>query len=405
MVGEKRENLNFSFFHQPPSIKLQKHTLKMRNTNYLLLTLIAFLFYNPLLWGQKSIKQEQQSTLFLYTQLNLNGGFSEANDYQWMFSQTNPYSNLNFTLRSKNQRLLQKGYVRFLHLSGFKASWALVYKNLNPNEKSRQLDLHIRDIWLKFGTKWDRTSVTIGHFALPYGHAPKMDLDNSFVRTLAAQDFGFNRDLGILFKTPLSSKLDLEAAFTMGGCMPTTGLSWQNLPKDTIYGSGLQVASWDDFGTWLGTFRVGNTTFNQHEFGVFGSIGRLENRTIEGTRKQVFRLGGDWTAKHKEQFRMTNQLIAGWDVWSTGNTMLLFQKTELDYFFLRKFIVSLAHNFQMEWKENTQHFNGTVVISSGYALNPHTRLKMNVYSQYSTLSEGLNPGVFFQLVTGFGRRS
>lgn len=362
-------------------------------------------------FAQKSIKQTQQKTDFFYTQLNLNSKISLDDDPSWTFSETSPYSNLNFTYRSKNQTLLQKGYTRFLHIGGSKANLALVYKNLKDDNGASKgaLSLQMRDVWLQVNTKWDRTSVRLGYFQLPYGHAPKIDLDNSFIAGLAGQDLGFNRDLGVLFRTPINRNFDIEASFTSGGAMSSTLHSF-TMNNESEYPVQNQERDFFDYqNNWLATARLGNATFNKNEIGLFASVGKIRGTSVTDEQSHVYRLGGDWTYKYKERLRITNQILAGYTVGEFNQRGFnINQKIEADLFLKRTFILSFSNVLQYQDYMITHSSKGIVVASLSYAFNPHTRLKLNIFSKYNLKDKTQNPqnpSVFLQVITGFGQRS
>ncbi len=379
----------------------------MKTIQQLFIVLCFAFFVLPYSSAQKSIKQGQQVTDFFYTQINLNGGLLFDQGPHLLFSKRSPYSNINFTYRSKNQRLLQQGYTKFLHLNAYKANFALVFKNATDEEghNSPQLSLQMRDFWLKLNTKWDRTSLKIGHFSLPYGHAPKMDLDNSFVPALASQDLGFNRDFGILFKTPTCQTYDLEVAFTLGGAVPTTLLNYTLPMNEESQENNFQQAQFNYQGTWLATARLGTPTFRKQEWGLLVAIGNVRQTTAIAEQSKVFRLGADWTYKHKERFRMTNQILTGYTITEAGTSGWNFhQKTELDYFWKRQWILSFSNSVQFQSYAPQDRFQGISVGKLAYALNPHTRLKVNAYTSYHRAEGNQAAGVFLQLVAGFGKR-
>ena len=382
----------------------------MKTINSLLILVVLAIFTVQAGFAQKSIKQTKQQTGFFYTQLNLNGGKLLEKNSKWLFSEVSPYSNINFTYRSKNQRLLQRGYTRSFHLSGYKANFAVVYKSLTDADGQHrpQLGLQMRDLWFKVKTKWDRTSIKMGHFSLPYGHAPKMDLDNSFVPALAGQDLGFNRDLGILFKTPLTQNLDIEVALTMGGSVPTTLVTYDLDPimNKEVQNKDWNYANFDYQGNWLTSVRIGNPTFNKNEIGIFGAIGKTNGTAATPEQSYVYRLGGDWTYKHKEQFRVTNQIVLGYTATEAATAgYSVYQKSEFDYFLMNKLMLSFSNSLQYQDYTAAASFNGVGVASISYALSPHTRLKLNAYNKYNLTDENHQSGVFLQLVSGFGKRS
>lgn len=380
----------------------------MRITYQISAYIILALFFANAASAQNAMKSEKQSTKFFYTQFNLNGGFMlDEENSKFQFSESSPYSNINFTFKSKSQRLLQKGYTKFLDVSDFKASFAFVYKDLTDDTglSTPQVGIQVRDLWVKVNTKWDRTSLKIGNFTLPYGHTPRIDLDNSFVPTLAGQDLGFSRDFGVLFKTPLTSNLDLEASLTMGGSLPSTLMTYDFETNSENPSDNFTYASFDYNNNWLATVRVGNPVFNKNEFGYFVSLGKVNGTSETDEQSYIYRLGGDWTYKHREQFKITNQLVTGYTKTESGSAGInVLQKSEVEYFLMRKFVLSLSNTLQYDDYTGTSSFKGTAVAGIGYAINPHTRLKINAYSKYNMTENSNQPGVFLQFVTGLGRR-
>ena len=379
----------------------------MKTTNQIFIILFFAFLATQTGFAQKSIKQTKQQTQFFYAQVNLNGGMllSEKSDFR--FSEINPFSNINLRYRAKSQRMLQQGFTKFMRPNGFKAHVAFNYINpLNDDETQiHQIKMQMRDVFVSVKTKWDRTSLKVGHFSLPYGHAPKLDFDNSFISVIASQDLGFNRDVGILFKTPVNDKMDMELGVTTGGGIPSTWFAYSAAVKD---GETDETFEWSDIdynGTWLTTLRFGSPTFKKNEFGLFAAVGEVSRTSAVQQESTIYRIGADWTYKYKEKMRMTHQLVFGHTNVEEGDSGLsIVQKSEVDFFWKRKLMVSFSNNLRSQEYSSADKFTGVVVLSFSYALSPHTRLKLNTYNRYSLVDVGNQTGVFLQFVYGIGKR-
>ena len=280
-----------------------------------------FLFSIPQLVfsQQKSIKANKQRTHFLYTSLNLQGGyFGSAGKMYLMPGNRGPLNQISVGYKMKNQRLLQKGVVHFMDLSAVRAKTSLVYDNSYSAEGgyNSRLKLTLQDIWVKFKTKWDRTSLKFGNFSLPFGHNPKVDPDYAFIPNIGGTDLGLSRDFGFLFKTPISPALDMELSLTSGGLLQQAILTQPLIVADETESTKLQFADFQYNGNALLTARIGNPAFKKREYGVFAIAGKMNTN-------QIYRIGFDWVYKHKEDLRVTNQLLFGTNIPDFGNNTYL----------------------------------------------------------------------------------
>ena len=173
-------------------------------------------------FGQNALKHQKQQTKFFYLQLNLHGGYmSDINGGRWDVANRSPNNQLAFQYFAKNKRNLQKGYVKYISLASSKLRFSIPFSKTVNSLGVRESNFKIKmlDTWLKFNTKYDRTSIWIGNKSIPYGHNPKLDPVSSFMTNLIQMDIGFGQDVGIFFKTPIAKQIDLELSITSGGLL------------------------------------------------------------------------------------------------------------------------------------------------------------------------------------------
>ncbi len=361
---------------------------------------------------QKAIKAYKQRTHFLYSSLNLQTGFfGKKDDLHWMPIDFNPcvLNQLSITYRSKSQRLLQRGYVPIVHLSDVKVNFALAYNNhISEDRKyTSKLNLFAWDVWIKLTTKWDRTFLKIGNLSLPFVRNPKVDPKYSFIPNIGAMDLGLLKDFGLLFKTPVSKSLDLEMALTSGGLLKAPIITGQVITPDVYDGNRVNMNKIDYEGDWLLTFRLGNPDFKKNEFGAFAIMGKMPDPAFPDNSTRVYRAGFDWIHKHKEKFRVTNQLLFGPSVPSSGSTFFkTIHQTNAEFFLHRKWIIYVTNNIQYIFYTDTDDsfFKGIMAGGIAFAINPHSRFRLNAFSNYNITDRDNEFGAFLQLITGFGLR-
>ena len=158
-------------------------------------------------------------------------------------------------------------------------------------------------------------------------------------------------------------------------------------------------------GDWLFTTRIGNPVFKKNELGVFAIIGKISDASVPENSMKVYRIGFDWIHKHKEQFKVTNQIMLGSNLPSVGNsTFKVVQQSNAEFFMFRQWIIHLTNNIQFIPESEESIIKGTCTSGIAYVVTPHTRVKFNLFSNYN-ISEKYNDfGFFFQVVTGFGLR-
>lgn len=363
--------------------------------------------------AQSSLKLEKQQTTFFYTQLNLHGGFiNDINGSRWDLTDKSPNNQIAFRLLKKNQKILQKGYVKLINPVAFSLQLSIPFsKRINLNgQKEADFKLKLLSSWVKFDTKFDRTSIWIGNRSIPFGHNPKLDPVSSFSTNLIKMDIGFVQDLGLFLKTPVSKILDLEFSATSGGVLNKPIVICDNLINDTL--SSMQPEfSFVDYNynnTWLLTSRIGNQTFKKNELGLILLSGRIAGNFIPKDFVQINRIGFDWIHKHREKIKLGNQLTFGLtDSEIEKSFTTVNYQGNADFFFIKKVVLSTAFAFNYHNSINTDlyHFNYTNTNSITYVVSPHTRFRVNHYYTKIQENDETQWGVLFQFVTGIGKRN
>ncbi len=379
---------------------------------HLFITLL--LGVSVLSFGQKAVKHYKQQTTFFYTQLNLHGGYiNDINGSRWDVANRSPNNQIAFQLFSKNKKVLQKGYVKNFALVSYKVRFSVPFqKTVNTlGVKEANFKIQALDTWVKFNTKWDRTSFWIGNKSIPYGHNPKLDPVSSFMTNIIKMDIGFAQDIGIFFKTPLSSKLDLEWALTSGGALNQPLMVCDNLlanPNDPDAKPQFTFADYKYENTWLMTSRIGTPTYKRNEVGLIVLAGKIRSTFIPDDLNNVIRFGGDWVFKYHEKFKLSSQLTLGntysykADVFTSVNG-----QATADIFLKYRFFVStsFAINHHQSRLSHSYRSNYTNANSLTYTFSPHTRIRLNHYYSYIKDNDERQWGVLLQFVTGFGKRS
>ncbi|MFT5779850.1 MAG: hypothetical protein ACI837_002809 [Crocinitomicaceae bacterium] len=384
-------------------------TTRMRSA----LLLSSILILANVGFGQNALKQKKQQTAFFYTQLNLHGGYiHDVNGGRFDVTNQAPKNQLAFQLFTRNKKLLQKGYVRTVHLNSAKLRFSVPFdKSVNANgNREADFKLQILDTWLKFDTKWDRTSFWIGNKSIPYGHNPKLDPVSSFMTNIIKMDIGFVQDVGIFFKTPIANKLDMELSLTTGGMLNKPVIVCDNLINDELDQSAYPRFSFANYSyenTWLLTSHIGSPTFQKNEFGINVVSGRINNTLIPDDYVQINRIGGDWVHKYKERFKWTNQLTVGHSQSEIeGAFGSLHAQSGIDLFLGKHFFVSssFACNYHGAFSSNLYHYNFINAQSLTYSFSPHTRIRLNHYVSGIVEMGEKRWGLLLQFVIGFGKR-
>ncbi len=95
---------------------------------------------------------------------------------------------------------MQKGYIKLIDPVSYSVRLSILFTKTFQEKEQVRVKLKMLDTWIKFGTKWDRTSFWIGNKSIPYGHNPKLDPVSSFITNLIKMDVGFVQDISFFFK-------------------------------------------------------------------------------------------------------------------------------------------------------------------------------------------------------------
>jgi hypothetical protein len=377
-------------------------------------SLIILLFLPGLGYAQSALKLEEQQSKFYYTQLNLHGGFiHDINGERWDFSTKSPANQAVFQVFSKNQRGMQRGYTRLINVASWKARLGFEYANFVSPEgvKTGNIKFKMLDTWVKFKTKWDRTSITVGNKSIPYGHNPKIDPVSSFMINSIKMDLGFAQDLGIFIKTPVAKNADLEVSFTSGGVLNKPVLVCNNLivrdQESFDLNPSFTFSEYSYAGTWLLTSRLGSPTYKKSEFGLNVVAGHIHNTAIVNDISHIYRIGGDWVLKKNERFKIVNQAFAGATFTSTqGDFISVNIMNSIDYFTGKNWMVSASHstNLLEPMNDEVRRLNYSIASSLSYIFSPHTRLRLNAFLTRVEDANETQCGALVQFVTGFGKR-
>jgi hypothetical protein len=367
----------------------------------------------PVAVAQQGLKVNKQQTRFFYAQANLHAGFmNDAFGQRWDCADQGPQNQVALQWFGKNQSKLQRGYVPLISLNQWKIRFSVSYDHwvgfLGRGDASAAVQLF--DAVLQFDTKWDRTTVKLGYAPLPYGHSPKIDPISCFIPGIMNVDLGMSRDVGVFLRTPVSKNADLEIALTSGGMLSGPLLSMINLARNEgVNTLPRELMLIDPFplNTWLVSGRVGSAPFKANEFGFLGMAGTINGVLLGDNLNSMYRGGGEWVFKYKEKFKLINQITAGQTLTPLDevyNSLNYF--TGADLFINRRMIWSLAYSYSTHYDaENDVRENRPAIFNSfSYAFTPHTRLRLNQYLRYNSITEQENWGVFLQFVTGIGRR-
>lgn len=375
----------------------------MRMHHKITIAIIALISFNC--FSQSAIKHQKQQTTFFYTQLNLHGGY--VNDYgkgRLDFTNHSPDNQVVFRVFSKNQNILQKGYVKTFGLDSYNIRVSVPFnKSVNAlGLDQSKVSLKLLDTWLKFNTKWDRTSFWIGQRSIPYGHNPKIDPVSNFMTNITKMDIGFAQDLGLFTKTPLSNNLDLELSLTSGGFLNKPIAVYQ------IQGDSSPNFSFTDYkyeNTWLITSRIGSPTFKKNEFGIILSSGKVKNPENINELSRINRIGGDWVYKYHEKFKWSNQFVVGDNsIENKKYTTSIHLQSAMDYYLLNNFFVSTSFAYTAFEDKDMNHKNYLSTTSFTYTFSPHTRFRLNHFYASKSAADNGQWGVLLQFVTGFGKR-
>ena len=377
---------------------------------------ITILFFSTFICSvshaQNALKQYKQKTTFFYSQLNLHGGLiHDTNGKRWDVSNQGPNNQLAFRLMRKDQRTMQRGYIRSVRPVIYSLRFIVLFDKtiVKEGQWAANVKLQLLDTWVRFNTKWDRTSIWIGNKAIPYGHNPLQDRVTSFMTNLVQMDLGFFQDLGVFLKMPIHKRFDLELSITTGGLLNKPVLCADNIITNTEKEAKptFTFGNYSYDNTWLITGRIGNQSFRINEFGLIGVSGRINNTIVTDDQVRINRIGLDWVYKYREKIKISNQLIFGL---TNSEAEKLFgtlnYQGNVDLYLFNRIVIStsFACNYHNSLSSNLYHFNFTHANSITYTISPNTRIRINGHYSKTQERKEKRSGILLQFVTGIGKR-
>lgn len=347
---------------------------------------------------------EKPAQRFFFYQINLAGGYDtrEPGDH-WDGADRGAPTQFALEWFGKSEAGLQRGFTPLVA----PGSWGIkLAVEIDPAEiagRDPNYSLRLLDTFLRFDTKWDRTSFTVGHRGIPYGRNPRLDTELVFLPNQAPGDLGFGRDTGLFFQTPVSAFADLEVALTAGGTLSGPLVVAQQ-DAASRYHSEDRIDYRD---SWLVSARVARPAFHRQEVGLFALAG--ETHTPTGPLPEVSRVGVDWTVKGREDWTLTHQVSFGeTDGDRAGRRRVLNLLQNAEIYLASRWRAGLTHTYREEdfaLAGSTTRKVGTLFGSVSYALTRDLRLRVNPFSEYHDSAPGRHEhGVLFQICYGCGWR-
>ena len=371
--------------------------------------------------AQKSIQLEKQPNDFLFVGSNFQVKYDDSpqDNNTLTFDNTNVKNLLMLRYKHKNRKLLQKGYIRKFDLTSWdllinaesQANTALGQTSLN---EFTQMEFRVNAAF-NFATKWDRTSFSVGVKKLPFGHQPKIDNFFNFTPTFAKSNFGFNNDLGVFARFPISENLDFDGSVTLGGYLKDPFIQTGQLEGNENTGTqnsalgNIEFAPVPYNGTFLLAGRIGSPSHKRQEVGVFGAIGKVVDADDATTTAFTTRLGGEYIYKASDHFLFSQQASIGVHRPSDSSSPTQFiaqSMTGVDYSFRGWFILSLNNSLvrKNSMETGTSDTYGSLTGTAGIVLAPNLQFRVNYQNNYIHPELTDKHGVYFQMIVGFGQR-
>ena len=366
--------------------------------------------------AQNALKAAKQNTGFHYLQANAHYGFINNNGDHYMdIPSTGPANRLVYQFLKKNQRLMQKGYIRHTAFNNFRFRISADFRgSLRDIEKSNRFQLRMQNIGTTIRTKWDRTSIFIGYGNVRFGNNPKIDPVTDFTANTTSSDLGFNQDLGVSFRTAISPKYDFMASVYTGGIFsqPIISKEINHMMKgeNMVTEHEWRFMDLDYDGNWLVTTRVGTPLFRANEYGLIAMAGRVIERGGDGiTSRSLGRIGADMVIKFGEHLKIDNQITAGFtnrESENNTNSTDYGLQTNLEYYVRGMFIFNVSNATVITNYDDSALGTATFgrwINSMSYVVSPHTRIRLHHFLNYR-MDQANDWGITAQLVTGFGKR-
>lgn len=375
--------------------------------------------FSLLLIGMLSIPAEGQQfrtrhtkpqNTYFFVQSNLHAGLDTREPGDQVSGESftglanrGPASQVTFELFSRRKKRIQLGYTRFISVNAWNVKFALQATPMdNENLGDIGVGLKLGNTWMNFSTKWDRTRFRVGHQSIPFGHNPRIDGNLSFLPSQAGKDIGFGTDTGIVFRTGLNPKMDLEVSATAGGFLSGSLVKAVNTQEQ-----GFDVETAVKYrGSWLGVVRVGSPTFFRNEIGVFVALGQLHQ--YEGDLPAVGRIGADWVFKKGERWKVVTQANAGLNnpnIQGQGTYSVFNILNSAEMFVHARLRLGVTNVFRLENRDLNgmeKPKSGTIFGMISIPITRTSRLRINPFIEYHDSFGEKDKGVMLQVCTNCG---
>ncbi len=366
--------------------------------------------------GQSNLTREKQTAHYPY--LELHGAF-EFEDGEFGLVDQNPATQLNFSYRYQHLATSQRKVVKTVALQDFNFGMAVVYLPAlqmditNPFTDEQftisqsKMNVAIKNAYVKLKTKYDRTSLQIGYFSLPYGRSPKISSENSLIPGLAGTDIKFSKDLGIRVNLPVSRDLDLSVALTTGGLLSGPLMNF-SFVDDGLVTYGLYApGNFSYNGNWLLSANLRTPSHRWMEYGVSTAVGNIisSHNNIKSDAN-LFRIAPHLVLKNKEKGILVNQLSLGFTHYSFARTYNVALLNQYEHAFGGYASVYVANRLRFQHDRGTNSLKNGITAGISVFPTPLMTVRLNIRYNMDLLNSENNGqvGAFMQFIYGFGRR-
>ena len=166
-----------------------------------------------------------------------------------------------------------------------------LYTQLVYDPAEGRIETRFQDVWVRFVEPLSGTKVRLGHFDLPFGLNPVIELRGRALQPLTTLDLGFKKDWGVAVQG-----------------------EWRGLTYETAATWGIGEEIRRRRGRYLWTGRIGTPTYRDVQYGVsllYGAVARSgDSRRLQTSR----RLAVDLVYLYHEPFTtLRSELVLGED--------------------------------------------------------------------------------------------
>lgn len=166
-----------------------------------------------------------------------------------------------------------------------------LYTQLVYDPLDGRIETRFQDVWMRFVEPLSGTKVRLGHFDLPFGLNPVIELRGRALQPLTTLDLGFKKDWGVAVQG-----------------------EWQSFAYETAATWGIGEEIRRRRGRYLWTGRIGMPTYRDVQYGIsllYGAVARSEGSRLLQTSR---RLAVDLVYLYHEPFTtLRTELVLGAD--------------------------------------------------------------------------------------------